>query len=153
MVDNKRVAKIIVPKSRRLVSTSEGVLQRRRLMADGTPECIPFYPHEFVQRESDLGILDYSSLPVTGASVRDLDPLERERLRQMVERYGGDKSLFGLSDKELDGALGFIRRENGRQSVTVTGLLMIGKEQAIRNWLPVHEVAFQVMNGDRKSVV
>jgi len=152
MVDNKRVAKIIVPKSRRLVSTSEGVLQRRRLMADGTPECIPFYPHEFVQRESDLGILDYSSLPVTGASVRDLDPLERERLRQMVERYGGDKSLFGLSDKELDGALGFIRRENGRQSVTVTGLLMIGKEQAIRNWLPVHEVAFQVMNGVRVKV-
>ena len=152
MIDNKRVAKIIVPKSRRLVSTSEGVLQRRRLMADGTPECIPFYPHEFVQRESDLGILDYSSLPVTGASVRDLDPLERERLRQMVERYGGDKSLSGLSDEELDGALGFIRREHGRQSVTVTGLLMIGKEQAIRSSLPVHEVAFQVMNGVRVKV-
>ena len=152
MIDNKRVAKIIVPKSKRLVSTSEGVLQRRRLMADGTPECIPFYPHEFVQRESDLGILDYSSLPVTGASVRDLDPLERERLRQMVERYGGDKSLSGLSDEELDGALGFIRREHGRQSVTVTGLLMIGKEQAIRSSLPVHEVAFQVMNGVRVKV-
>ena len=152
MIDNKRVAKIIVPKSRRLVSTSEGVLQRRRLMADGTPECIPFYPHEFVQRESDLGILDYSSLPVTGASVRDLDPLERERLRQMVERYGGDKSLSGLSDEELDGALGFIRREHGRQAVTVTGLLMIGKEQAIRSSLPVHEVAFQVMNGVRVKV-
>ena len=152
MIDNKRVAKIIVPKSKRLVSTSEGVLQRRRLMADGTPECIPFYPHEFVQRESDLGILDYSSLPVTGASVRDLDPLERERLRQMVERYGGDKSLSGLSDEELDGALGFIRREHGRQAVTVTGLLMIGKEQAIRSSLPVHEVAFQVMNGVRVKV-
>src|SRR3989304_3349544 len=144
MIDNKRVAKIIVPKSKRLVSTSEGVLQRRRLMADGTPECIPFYPHEFVQRESDLGILDYSSLPVTGASVRDLDPLERERLRPMVERYGGGQ--------ERDGALGFIRREHGRQAVTVTGLLMIGKEQAIRSSLPVHEVAFQVMNGVRVKV-
>ncbi len=80
---DQRVAKIAVPKSTRLVSTSEGLLQRRRLMADGSPQCVPFYPHEFVQRQADLGLMDYSSLPVAGATVDDFDPLERERLRQI----------------------------------------------------------------------
>ena len=45
------VAKISVPRSVRPVSTADGVLQHRRLMADGTPQCVPFYPHEFIQRQ------------------------------------------------------------------------------------------------------
>ena len=105
------IARIEVPKMSRLVATSEGRLLRRRLQADGTPQCVPFYPHEFATRQSDLGVLDYSALPVSGASLADdFDPLERERLRQMLERYGGDRSLLALSDEELDGALGFIGR-------------------------------------------
>ena len=67
--DEIPIAKINVPKSKRIVSTTDGVLKRRRIMADGTPQCIPFYPHEFVQRESSLGLLDYSSLPVSGANL------------------------------------------------------------------------------------
>jgi ATP-dependent DNA helicase RecG len=87
------VARIEVPKSSRLVATSDGLLQRRRLQSDGTPQCAPFYPHEFASRQSDLGIIDYSSLPVTGSSVADFGPLERERLRQLIERYGGDRTV------------------------------------------------------------
>jgi len=113
------VARIEVPRSSRLVATSEGLLQRRRLNADGTPQCVPFYPHEFPSRQSDLGTVDYSSLPVAGASAADFDPLERERLRQMVERYGGDRHLLALADAELDGALGFMRREAGELMPTV----------------------------------
>jgi len=146
-IQGKRIAKIAVPKSHRLVSTSEGLLQRRRLLADGTPQCVPFYPHEFVQRQADLGFMDYSSLPISGSTPEDFDPLERERLKQMIERYGGDRSLVGLSDTELDGALGFIRRENGRQVLTAAGLLVLGKEAVLRERLPTHEVAFQVLEG------
>jgi len=36
-VGGNRVAKIIVPKARQLVATAEGLLQRRRMKADGTP--------------------------------------------------------------------------------------------------------------------
>jgi hypothetical protein len=39
------IARIEVPKSPRLVATSDGLLQRRRLQADGTPQCVPFYPY------------------------------------------------------------------------------------------------------------
>ena len=140
------VAVIEVPKSSRLVATSDGLLQRRRLQADGTPQCVPFYPHEFPSRQSDLGLLDYSATPVTGASPTDLDPIERERLRRMVERYHGDSSLLSLDDDELDGALGLVRTIDGIKVPTLTGLLMIGKESAIRNHLPTHEVAFQSLD-------
>jgi len=46
------IARIIVPKSRQLVSTSDGLLQRRRLKLDGKPEAVPFYPHELMPRQS-----------------------------------------------------------------------------------------------------
>lgn len=69
--EGHRVAAIEVPKSPRLVATSEGLLQRRRLQADGTPQCVPFYPHEFDSRQSDLGLLDYSAYPVSGATLAD----------------------------------------------------------------------------------
>ncbi len=49
--DGHKAAAIQVPKSPRLVATSEGLLQRRHLQADGTPQCVPFYPHEFISRQ------------------------------------------------------------------------------------------------------
>lgn len=142
-----RVAKIIVPKSRQLVATTEGLLQRRRLKADGTPECVPLYPHELARRQSDLGLLDYSALPVRSASVTHFDSLELDRLRQCVERYGGDRTLVGLADEELVGALGLVRRDNNRMVPTVAGLLILGTEAALREHVPTHEVAFQVLEG------
>ncbi len=145
--EGNAVASIEVPKSNRLVATSEGLLQRRRIQGDGTPQCVTFYPHEFASRQSDLGTLDYSALPVLGATLEDLDPLERERLRQLIERYGGDRTLVGLNDEEIEGALGLVRHEEGRRVPTVAGLLFLGREAALRQHLPTHEVAFQLLSG------
>lgn len=150
--DAVTIARIEVPRSTRLVATSDGLLQRRRLQADGTPQCVPFYPHEFASRQSDLGTLDYAALPVASAGEADLDPLERERLRQLIERYAGDNSLIGLSDSELDGALGLVRSDQGRRVPTVAGLLILGREAALREHLPTHEVAFQVLEGTQVRV-
>jgi predicted HTH transcriptional regulator len=55
-IEGQQVAVIKVPKSRQLVATSEGLLQRRRLMADGTPQAVPFYPHEFIQRQVNIRV-------------------------------------------------------------------------------------------------
>jgi ATP-dependent DNA helicase RecG len=142
-----KIARIEIPRSTRLVATSDGTLQRRRLLADGKPQCVPFLPHEFASRESDLRLSDYSALPVAGAELDTLDPAERHRLRQAIERYRGDRSLLGLDDAELDGALGLTRTESGQRVPTVTGLLLIGRESAIRTHIPTHEVAFQVLDG------
>jgi ATP-dependent DNA helicase RecG len=140
------VAWIKVPKSRQLVSTSEGLLQRRRLMADGKPEAVPFYPHEFVQRQSSLGLVDPSSAPILDLTIEDLNPLERHRIREAIRRFGGEQSLLPLADNELDGALGLTTRVDGVLRPTVAGLLLLGKEADLRRLLPAHEVAFQVLH-------
>lgn len=141
-----RVAKIAVPKSSQEVATSGGVYLRRRLRYDGTPECAPMLPHERISRASSFGLLDVSARPVAGATLADLDPLERERLRQSVERYRGDKVLLELGDEDLDGALGLTQRQaDGSRLPTLTGLLLIGKESSLWQLVPTHEVAFQVL--------
>ncbi len=141
------VVKLEVPKSPRLVATVKGTLQRRRLKADGSPECVPFLPHEFATRESNLGVLDYSALPVRGAAVGDFDPLERARLRRLASTLPGDRSLTDLSDPELEGALGLVTDMDGARVPTVAGLLLLGTEAALRRHLPTHELLFQVLEG------
>lgn len=146
------VARIEVPKATRLTATSNGTLQRRRLRLDGKPECVALPPSEFATRQADLGTLDYSALPMRELALDALDPLERERLRQMIDRYHGDRALKDLRDEELDGALGLVVRHEGELRPTVTGLLLIGRDAALRSALPTHEVAFQVLAGTEVKV-
>lgn len=145
-VDGVSVAHIAVPKARSVVATSGGVYLRRRIRHDGQPECVPMLPHERESRASTLGLVDVSALPVTGATLADLDPLERERLRQAVQQYGGDRVLLELDDEALDGALGLtVREPDGSRVPTLTGLLLLGRENVLRERVPTHEFAFQVL--------
>lgn len=146
-IDGHRVGCIVVPFSRQLISTTEGVVQRRRLKLNGTPESVPFYPHEFTQRQSSLGLVDPSAAPVLELTAEDLSPLQRERIREAIRLYGGDQSLLALEDRELDGALGLTTTFEGSLRPTVAGLLMLGREADLRRLLPAHEVAFQVLQG------
>ena len=90
----KPILVIHVPQSRSIVASSSGKIQRRRIKADGTPENIPMYPYEINTRLSELSLLDFSAQPVPGAVYNDLDPLEKERLRQMIMTYNGEKNLL-----------------------------------------------------------
>lgn len=142
-----QVARICVSKSRQLVSTAEGLLQRWRLLANGRPEAVPFYPHEFLQRQSAMGLADPSAVAIPFLSVEALNPLERHRLREAIRRYGGDVALLPLEDKELDGALGLVTTLDGVRCPTLSGLLMMGREEVLRQHVPAHETAFQVLEG------
>lgn len=140
------VARIQVPKAQGEVSTTSGVYLRRRLKHDGTPECVAMLPHERSSRASSFGLLDVSAQPVAGATLADLDPLERERLRQAVQQYGGDRVLLELDDEALDGALLLTARQpDGTRVPTLTGLLLVGRETSLRQLVPTHEFAFQVL--------
>ena len=147
VIQGREVARITVPKARQLVSTSEGLLQRRRLKLDGTPEAVPFYPHEFVQRQSGMGLADPSAMSMADVAIDRLDPLQRLRIRNAIKKYGGDQSLLPLADEELDGALGLVINDRGECHPTVAGLLLLGSEPLLRQHLPAHEVAFQVLRG------
>lgn len=141
-----QVARIGVARSVSDVATTAGKYLRRRLKQDGAPECVALLPHERSSRASRFGLVDASAQAVAGATLADLDPLERERLRQTVQQYGGDRVLLELDDEALDGALGFTTRNAGGECVpTLTGLLVIGRENALREKVPTHEFAFQVL--------
>lgn len=142
------VLKISVPKSHGgIVATSSGKVLHRRIKADGTPENVPMYPAEFATRLSDLRMLDYSSMPVLQSSISDFDSLEIDRLRKLILSYNGDKTLLDLNDEDLFKALGFVRDMNDSLIPTITGLLLIGKISALKQYVPTHSSSFQVLTG------
>lgn len=146
--EEKPVLQISVPKSYSgIVATVSGKILRRRLKADGQPENTPMYPSEIATRLSDLRLLDYSTLPLPEASTDDFDPLELDRMRQSILSYDGEKSLLELSNEELFKALGFVRDMNHQPMPTVLGLLMIGRVDSIKRFIPTHQTSFQVLEG------
>lgn len=146
--DGKDVLVIELESSQQLVMTSGGGYYRRRLKSDGTPEAIPMRPDEIVQRLSYIQQIDPSAQVMEGLSTEEaFNPLERERLRKMIRVYHGDASLLELTDEELDNALGFAIEKRGKVYPTMAGLLLIGKEKYIHEYIPGNEVLFQVMDG------
>jgi ATP-dependent DNA helicase RecG len=79
--------------------------------------------------------------------VDDLNPLERHRLREAIRKYGGDQTLLPLADEELDGALGLTMMSEGVRCPTLAGLLLLGREEQLRRFVPAYESAFQVLEG------
>ena len=146
--ENLDVLKIEVPRSRGVVSTASGKILRRRLKFDGSPEVIPMYSYEIPSRLAELGMLDYSAQPLAGATLDDLDPNQRVRLRKIIQsRQGGEKNLLALPDDELDIALRLVTEAAGKYVPTVTGMLLIGKEDRIAELIPTAKAVFQVLEG------
>lgn len=141
------VIKISVSKSRSIVASSTGKIQRRQIKMDGTPENIPMYPYEINTRLSELSLLDYSAQPVPGASYDDLDMVAREQLRNIIRTYNGEKRLLELDNEELDKALQLVVTQENRLVPTYTGLLMIGKADCIRRYMPTAEAAYTAFQG------
>lgn len=145
-LDGVPVIVVEIPDSPRVVGTTRGTYLRRAIGGDGRPTCVPYHAHEMLAHEVDRGAVDYASLPVHGATWEDLDPLEFERVRRLVTEASGraDSLLAGLSDREIAHAMGLIR---ANAEVTAGALLLFGRAQAIRRFLPTHEAAFQVLRG------
>lgn len=150
-LDDKDVVVLQVPALHSPVGTADGRYLRRALGGDSRPACLPMHFHEMQALQADRGLLDYSMLVIPAARWEDLDPLEFERFRRFVResRGQGDESLVALPDLELAKALGAVQANDTPLAVRVLGLLLFGREEAIGRLLPVHEVAFQVLSGQR----
>lgn len=147
-VENKQDYIVItVRKSRSIIAASSGKILRRRLKANGEPENAPMYPHEINTRLSTLNMLDYSALAVPDAVYEDLDSNERERLRDIIKKYSGEKNLLELDDEELDKALRLVVHDGDRVVPTYCGLLLIGKAERIQELMPTARAVFQVLSG------
>lgn len=143
------VMQIQIPMSRSIVATSDGKIQKRRLKPDGSPENVPMYPYEIPNRLSSLNLLDYSAQVLEGADINDLDSVERDRLRSIIKHRKGDHALLELSDEELDKALQLVKEEAGVLRPTVTGMLLLGKEDKIAELIPTAKATFQILEGTK----
>lgn len=151
--EGKDVLKIEIPVSRTVVSTSSGKMLRRRLKADGSPEVILMYSYEIAGRLSELSLLDFSAQPLAGATMEDLDPNQRIRLRDIIRnRPGGEKNLLQLQDEELDKALRLSVEVAGEQVPTVAGMILLGKEDRIAELMPTVKSSFQVLEGTKVRI-
>jgi ATP-dependent DNA helicase RecG len=148
-LDGKPVLAIQVPAVRQPVSTADGKFLRRALGGDGRPACLPMDAYAMQSLQADRGLLDPSAQVVAGSRWENLDPLEFERFRRSVrERRGrSDESLLELSDLELAKALGVVEANGAVGSVRLAAVLLFGKEEALRRFVPNHEAAFQVLRG------
>jgi ATP-dependent DNA helicase RecG len=145
-----RVAILDVPAVPQMVSTSDGRTLIRHLDTRGSPQCRPLYPTEINSWYADRGQRDTTARLMTNARWEDLDPLEFVRLRRLLNEYRGDASLQELSDKELARALGFVHKDEAVP--TLAGLLVVGREEVLREQVPTHEVAFQVLRGQDVAI-
>ncbi len=146
------VAVLVVSAARQPISTSDGRLLIRYRDTHNCPGCRPLYAYELTNWLAERGQADPTALIVPDASWDDLDLLEFARLRRMVEENLGDTTLLNLSDREIAGALGLVRSEGDRLRPTLAGLLLVGKESALKEYVPAHEVAFQVLRGTDVAV-
>ena len=146
--ENLRVAALTVPRSPDIVARSDGLVKRRRIGGNGQPECVPFLPHEYPSRRADFQLFDMSAEVMADATLADFDSLQRERLRSVIANNPrSDKSLMGLSDAQLEGALSLTVTRGTERRPTLLGLLLIGRTDSLRRLVPTHEVLFQVMDG------
>ncbi len=151
--DKKPVLAISVPKMQSgVAATSDGKVLHRRLKADGTPENVPMYPAEYATRLSDLRLLDYSALPLPQCGLSDIDPLQTEYIRSIIQANNGDKQLLELTDADLLKAMGLTREYEGRTVPTAAGLLMAGKQASLKAFMPTYSISFQVLQGSEVRV-
>lgn len=152
--DGGDVLAVEVPASRQPVGTADGRYLRRAVGGDGKPACMPFHFHEVHSRQADLGLLDYTALPVPDIGWDALDPREFVRFRGAIRDNQGraDPVLLELSDIDMARALGAVETDGTDVSVRILGLLLFGRPEVLRSAIPGHEVAFQRLSGDQVKV-
>jgi ATP-dependent DNA helicase RecG len=137
-LDSKEIVALRIPPHPFPVSTITGRCLRRTLDAQGKPIHCPIDPGTVYKQ---LARDDSTMAVLPDVSWDDLDPLEFERFRRFIrESYGfGDISLLHRSNRDVARALGAISA-NG--DVRLLGLLLFGKDEAIRRLCPNHAVVF-----------
>jgi ATP-dependent DNA helicase RecG len=139
-----------VPPADQPVGTNKGGYVRRAMNVDGTPACVPYLAHEMLSRVIDSRQQDYARLRIIGLTWSDLDPLEFDRYRRLARSAAanGDPSLIDLSDQDIALALGLAEMTALGEVVPLAGaLLVFGRVDSMKRWLPSNEVMFQVIEG------
>lgn len=82
----------------------------------------------------------------------DLSVAERERLRHIIRTYHGESALLELDDLELDKALRLVTQIGEGYIPTVTGMLLIGRAERLKELIPTAESSIQIMDNAQLRV-
>lgn len=128
-----RLLLVHVPKGMPPHTTSDGVAKIRI-----GKECKPLTGRTFAQLLASGGQTDPTGEIVPRVDENDLDPSEVAELRKVIRREAQSADLARLADHDLLSALGLVVGDD----VTLAGLLLVGKAEALLRYAPQHEVTF-----------
>jgi len=92
----------------------------------------------------EAGLLDVTGQVISDLHQDSLDKIEIERLRHLIHSKKPDSPLLRIGETELLRQLGILRNS----SLTLAGLLLVGKEEVMHEYIPSHEVEYLEMKSE-----
>jgi ATP-dependent DNA helicase RecG len=114
-------------------TTSEG-LGKVRIGKD----CVPLTGGLLTRLLSETGAVDRSAQVMDGLGLQELDPQAIQALRHVIGREAQNAELARLNEADLLSAIHLV----SDSQVTMAGLLLVGRADAIARYVPQHEVTF-----------
>lgn len=109
--------------------------------------CVPLDPTVFQRAQISTAAVDWSGAPASGITIKDLDPLQIERARQILRSKAPSSGLIDLADQEFLQGLEAIR--NGQ--VTHAGMLLFARREVLAQHCPQAQFHY-VMHTSETSV-
>jgi len=138
---------MFVPKSPVDHSTSGGVKYKRV----GKENRI-IYPEDEPPLKVQKGI-DYSASFMYGVDEKSIDPVEIARLRNWLSKYNPASDLANLDDIPLLKAMRLLQKNNGKWQSTLACVLLVGKEDVLREEFSQNETIFLRFDKDDTTPV
>lgn len=102
----------------------------------------PFYPDEMSNRYSEIQSSDFSGRILSDSTEDDINKLEVYKLKEKLKARNPESTLADMEDIAFLRDLALVKSDSGNIKLTVSGLLFVGKEQAINRLLPQAEVIY-----------
>lgn len=126
---------MIIDKSDDIVATSAGATFKR--LGKNTK---PYYPSEF-SSDKTLGFKgDYSTKIIADTTIEDIDFDEVANLKRKLKTRNRESTLYLLDDLSFLKDLDLIKLVKNEIKLTVAGVLFVGSQEAIANFLPQAEI-------------
>jgi len=137
-LEGRRLVLVHIPQGVTIHTTSSGEAKIRI-----GRDCMPLTGELRSRLPFQRGWADFTAQAVEELDENALDPLEMERLRKVLRERSPNSPLLSQSDLDFALNLSLLKTlEGGRRSPTVAGLLIAGKEEVLREWVPTHEVIY-----------
>jgi ATP-dependent DNA helicase RecG len=132
------------------MNVPQGLFEGAHALTDGRawyragPECVPMPPDFYTSKAIQPEKIDYSRSIVEGLEYDDLDKNEIYILRKQIESSEGYQDFLKYKDnKDFLKALKIIEEtKEGKLNITLSALLFVGNEEAIKKYCPSSEVVF-----------